>query len=285
MQYEFWTVAVTLPKLSLLMLYRRLFPVRQTKILTLIIGIACVVWMATQLLVLNLQCIPIQKSWDYTDAGSCFSIEDNAMVSLQVINCVLDITVMLAPMPQIKRLHLPHHKKVGLFYVFATGILSVPLDSLLMEMWLISDIHRTFAMALTRLGTIANIRTKVDQYKMDATWFTANISFCAIEPAMSCFASSMPTFWPVVRAVLRIPRCVEAMFTAGRPIECAFMRRVFSDEAQPRVGTVQANQNPEMRDSRWHDKIKVMLVKRLNMSDEEQGPQNPIAGQEVSSIR
>jgi len=65
-------------------------------------------------------CTPIPKAWDITLAGTC--IDRLPIFEFQAIQgVVLDVFIILIPIPMIFRLRLSHAKKFGLVFMFTIG--------------------------------------------------------------------------------------------------------------------------------------------------------------------
>ena len=134
------TVGVS--KLSLLFLYLDVFPQQKFRILCW----ALIIHISLTLIALNivtiLQCQPIQFSWDksldgkwyvvgksllhivYTDATLTFSINIKAFWYAQSgWNTLMDVIVLVMPIPLVVKLQMNLRGKLGLFAVFLLGTL------------------------------------------------------------------------------------------------------------------------------------------------------------------
>ncbi len=66
-------------------------------------------------------CIPFEANWGHVPGGHCGN-EFLPYVLSGVFNLLLDISIIILPMPQLWALQLPVSKKVALSAVFGTGI-------------------------------------------------------------------------------------------------------------------------------------------------------------------
>ena len=115
--------AICAVKLSVLLLYRRIFATPQFKRWTTILGSLTVLWLIIKNLVGAFQCTPVQKAWKKSLPGHCPINFINNVLGAQAFNVVLDIAILVLPITAIYRLHLPKYKKLGVMAVFAVGIL------------------------------------------------------------------------------------------------------------------------------------------------------------------
>lgn len=122
-----WTYNLTLAltKVSILFAYFRIFIQRQLRIVCWIL-LAFVTGFGTWTVIGSIfVCIPVSKSWKTTDLfGSKYC--QNRFVAWFVnasIHMVLDLTLILLPMPMMRKLNMPLRQRVALMFVFALGSL------------------------------------------------------------------------------------------------------------------------------------------------------------------
>ncbi len=118
----FYNAAITTIKLSILLLYRRLFPLPHLNRLLWIVGgfvISC--WLSITLLTI-FQCRPIRAAWDVSLKGHCLRL-NVAYIVLGTCNTITDMIALCLPMPLIWRLHTDKSRKVQLIGVFSLGAL------------------------------------------------------------------------------------------------------------------------------------------------------------------
>lgn len=79
-----------------------------------------------------LQCIPREKIWNPSVAGTC--IDSTAgILSSAIVNTISDFILLILPLNRIWRLQMPQRKKWQVSAVFATGLLYVMVCFLLLQ--------------------------------------------------------------------------------------------------------------------------------------------------------
>lgn len=74
-------------------------------------------------------CRPIAKNWDKTISGSCGNTTQ-AYEAFGIINLLIDLAIVILPMPLLWGLQLPVPKKVALTAIFGVGFLYATRSSL-----------------------------------------------------------------------------------------------------------------------------------------------------------
>ena len=118
----FYNAAITTIKLSILQLYRRLFPVPRFRLI--LWGVTAFViscWLTISLLTI-FQCRPINAAWDLSVKGQCLRL-NVAYIVLGTCNTISDMIALCLPMPLIWRLHINKLRKLQLIGVFSVGAL------------------------------------------------------------------------------------------------------------------------------------------------------------------
>ncbi|RAL02894.1 uncharacterized protein BO80DRAFT_402628 [Aspergillus ibericus CBS 121593] len=115
-----YNLSLTLTKLSLVFLYRRLFPTKTYRILltiTLVFVIISGLWMVLSTL---LFCIPIAAFWDHSLPRTCLpaSVVWCLNAGLQIST---DLILVILPLPILASLRLPKRQKAALLVIFALG--------------------------------------------------------------------------------------------------------------------------------------------------------------------
>lgn len=117
-------------KLSLLLLYLRIFsPDRWTRLLIYLgIGVIFIYYTVTASILVGL-CIPRKgESWPRALLSSRCR-DSMIMTYVQgIFNIVSDLYVLVVPLPVVWKLQLPLRKKIGVSALFMSGLLSVPLN-------------------------------------------------------------------------------------------------------------------------------------------------------------
>ncbi|KAI4147649.1 MAG: hypothetical protein L6R39_003046 [Caloplaca ligustica] len=117
---------ITCVKSSVLCLYLRLFGVNKkfAKIvkffLALVAGCGVVA-----LFTCIFQCRPVSGAWDLSvPRGRCFNLR-NWLIATNILNILIDLSILLLPVPLVWRLQLSTARKIGLIGVFTLYILQV----------------------------------------------------------------------------------------------------------------------------------------------------------------
>jgi hypothetical protein len=112
-------------KISILLFYIRIFPRKGFKNGVYILLAANVMYLIAFELVSIWQCQPLRgawKRWDDEFPCKCNNINMQGWLSAS-INIVLDLCILLLPMPEIYGLSLTNKKKFQVMLMFCVGIL------------------------------------------------------------------------------------------------------------------------------------------------------------------
>jgi len=118
-----WASALTTVKLSLLLLYVRIFVIRPFCIAAYILMAVVVVWWMSVILEEFLLCRPFAFNWDPTIQGGVCGNREAAYLAAGIINLCTDVIILCLPMPMVWRLKLPRRNKIALSIVFGVGFL------------------------------------------------------------------------------------------------------------------------------------------------------------------
>lgn len=114
-----------LAKISLLMLFHRIFITPGFRMATKIIGAIVILWWIGTILADTLICIPVAHLWNPEIPAHC----GNKLL-LDVIPpipwIVTDLAILLMPMPMVYKLHVPGFQRLGLAGLFLLGSLYGP---------------------------------------------------------------------------------------------------------------------------------------------------------------
>lgn len=116
-----WALAVCLPKISILLLYSRVFTMRVFIIAARVTGVVIIMLTTATVLGALLQCRPIAFNWDQTIPGGVCGDQVLSFKITGSMNVVLDVAVLLLPMPYLWTLELAWSKKLILILTFAVG--------------------------------------------------------------------------------------------------------------------------------------------------------------------
>ncbi|XHG09582.1 hypothetical protein AWENTII_012630 [Aspergillus wentii] len=173
----FYNLTLTLTKISMALLYRRLFPTTRYRIVTLAIIILITItglWMTISAFVF---CIPIAAFWDPNLGDNCLS--ERVVWCLNAsIQITTDLVIVVLPMPVITRLRLPKRQKWALVFVFGLGFF-------------------VCAMSIVRLVTLVRLVNSTDETRSNA--LTALWS--SIEADVAIICACLPQLRPLVTRV------------------------------------------------------------------------------------
>lgn len=113
-----------LTKISLLMLFHRIFVTPAFRISTKIIGVIVVLWWIGTILADTLICLPINHGFNPEIPGHCGDKQLLAILP-PIPWIVTDLVILLMPLPVVWNLHLPRIQRIGLGALFLLGGLYV----------------------------------------------------------------------------------------------------------------------------------------------------------------
>ena len=111
-------------KISTLLLFARIFPDRNFKRALWAIGIFLSIYTAILVIAAIFQCRPISGAWDPTIKADCIQIK-LVLMSIGGLNVLTDLFLLIAPLPQLWKLHIRNDTKYQLIGIFSIGGLSV----------------------------------------------------------------------------------------------------------------------------------------------------------------
>ncbi|KAL6714605.1 hypothetical protein ACLMJK_008030 [Lecanora helva] len=124
-------------KLSVLFFYHRIFPERQFRIISIVIGIVVIIWFIAYVFIIFFICIPFAYNWDKTiKGGHCINSNDTAYYGTSPPDIATNLAILILPIPYLWKLQMHWQKKLAITVVFAVGsfatvgsIVRVPLLS------------------------------------------------------------------------------------------------------------------------------------------------------------
>ena len=121
----FYILVAWLTKISILLLYLRLFPDHIFRLIAKIALVFCCLAGFAFFWACLLQCAPISLIWTFWDGehkGKCASWAAQGWAHV-VANIFADTFILLLPLPTIWKLNLPLEKKLGVMAMFSVGLL------------------------------------------------------------------------------------------------------------------------------------------------------------------
>ena len=115
---------MTIVKLSLILLYRRIFATRRFKRASLVVGTACVAWFLISLFLMIFQCRPVSAFFDPELLFTDHCIDLQALYrGILASNIALDLILLCLPLYMVLGLQLAVRQKLLLSGIFALGSL------------------------------------------------------------------------------------------------------------------------------------------------------------------
>lgn len=116
-------------KVSILLLYHRLFGINRWFRITLFVAAALtIMWWIAAFLDSIFECVPLQAIWDKGIRDpKCQDVRASAL-GTGIANMILDIIFLVIPLPMIWKLHVTRRIKVSLTGIFLLGALYVSLS-------------------------------------------------------------------------------------------------------------------------------------------------------------
>ncbi|KAF7950059.1 hypothetical protein EAE96_007361 [Botrytis aclada] len=182
-----YVTCVCCTKLSLLLMYCRIFPVRSIKIGSLVLGGLSVAWCISIIMVSVFQCIPIQKIWNPTLEGHCINLKV-AFIGNAIPNILTDVAILALPMQQVWGLHTSVMQKTHISFVFLLGSFVI-------------------------FTSIYRFTTLFQFHPADTTWTLATAEvWCVVESASGIMSACLPTLGPLVQFSAR-RLCITSLLT------------------------------------------------------------------------
>ncbi|KAJ5115374.1 hypothetical protein NUU61_001133 [Penicillium alfredii] len=124
----FWATATACFRLAILLLYIEIFPGHDTFFwcATAVAGLVFLYWVAS-ILTIALLCRPVEYNWNRAIPGVCGDVVKTEYASAG-FNMVIDLGVVLLPLPIVWRLHMSSRKKTGVTASFALGIITAGIN-------------------------------------------------------------------------------------------------------------------------------------------------------------
>ena len=118
-----WAFALLFIKMSILLLYRRIFPVKRFILATNIMGGFVFCWFLLVIFELGFVCRPYAFNWDKSIHGGTCGPQIKLWLSNGIIHVIIDIMILILPMPMVWKLKTQLSNKISLSIVFGLGIL------------------------------------------------------------------------------------------------------------------------------------------------------------------
>ncbi|MCJ1358338.1 MAG: hypothetical protein MMC33_008337 [Icmadophila ericetorum] len=166
--------SVTLTKLSILYFYTRIFPARQFRVITIICSALVISWYIVLVFLVCFGCRPIQFYWDKSIRGGYCVNENDLSYGTTAANVVMDLIVLLLPIPSLWALHMPAGRRISLVFLFLLG-------------------------GFVCIASIVRIPLLTDLNPLDVTWTVlAAGTWLQVETNLGIVCACLPTMRPLI---------------------------------------------------------------------------------------
>lgn len=180
--------STTFIKLAILLQYLRLFDTQHktARKITWCLLVVTSLWGLVFALLSLFSCAPIAKNWDFTLEGKCVawgSKDPNIFFATWTFhsasNMMIDILVLLLPVPFFRQLSSNGKTRLGLMSLFSMGAIVVVIST-----------ARVVSLCLHRAGTVP---------VFDPSYHTPPVYILSVlEVDVAILCASIPIFWPLV---------------------------------------------------------------------------------------
>ncbi|KAL8698486.1 MAG: hypothetical protein Q9201_006541 [Fulgogasparrea decipioides] len=118
----FYIASLAATKISILFLYRRIFPKREFHAILWGVGAFILAFTIANILFVAFQCKPISGAWNPFIKAKCINTE-GGILSAAVLTIVTDVIILCLPLPSVWKLQLPTIRKFQLICIFLLGTL------------------------------------------------------------------------------------------------------------------------------------------------------------------
>ncbi|RFU29338.1 hypothetical protein B7463_g7012, partial [Scytalidium lignicola] len=165
-------------KLSLLLMFYRIFHVPHFKRWSYIIGSFVIAWAICVIFLFIFICVPVQKLWYPDLPGHCIN-QVGTWIANAAATIITDLAILILPIPQLWKLKLHRSEKIALTCAFSLGFFVV------------------FASAY-RFSVLFSYSSKDPSYTLART-----VGWTAIEMSAGITSACLPTIRPGIQFILR----------------------------------------------------------------------------------
>ncbi|KAK4864288.1 hypothetical protein LT330_010081 [Penicillium expansum] len=166
-------------KLSILLMYYRIFRFPYFKTWAYIIGVFVILWVICITFLFIFICVPVQKLWYPQIPGRCIN-QVATWVANAVSTIATDVVILVLPIPQVWKLQLRMSEKIAVLVAFSLGFFVV------------------FASAY-RFSVLFSYTPLDSSYTLART-----VGWTAIEMSAGIVSANLPTIRPALRFIARM---------------------------------------------------------------------------------
>ncbi|KAF4975532.1 hypothetical protein FZEAL_7678 [Fusarium zealandicum] len=120
----FYAWSIGLAKLAVLAFYRRQFQFCSIRIPTIIMIVACALWMILRTFLTTFHCLPVPAYWDKSIQNArCMTNVGQFFLATDVTHCLMDFIILALPIYEVFKMQLPFGQKIAVIGLFASGSL------------------------------------------------------------------------------------------------------------------------------------------------------------------
>ncbi|KAJ5859158.1 hypothetical protein N7534_004435 [Penicillium rubens] len=123
-----YTLLVPTIKVSILLLYRRIFSVPKFQLASLLAGGLVLAWCLAVFITVLVQCRPISFNWNKNQSGTCISAK-SFFFGNAISNLLIDVIILALPIPMVLQLQLRLSQKLTILGIFLLGEYKLIEDS------------------------------------------------------------------------------------------------------------------------------------------------------------
>ncbi|CAL3973091.1 unnamed protein product [Diplocarpon coronariae] len=115
-----YITAILTIKISIVLMYYRIFPVRSMKLGAYIMSVITVLWWIPLIILTQTHCLPHKKLYMPWVPGHCVN-EQALILALSITSIFTDVAILWLPLPHVWRLQTTMSQKISLFIIFLLG--------------------------------------------------------------------------------------------------------------------------------------------------------------------
>ncbi|KAF2150185.1 hypothetical protein K461DRAFT_208694, partial [Myriangium duriaei CBS 260.36] len=115
-----YCLAVTFPKLSILVFYSRIFIIKAQRVITFVLMGVIIATAISGIVAAAFECVPLEKVWNRGIPGTCYNIAAYFQYGA-LPNAITDFVMLLLPIPTVWKLQATLKVKMGLLVTFMIG--------------------------------------------------------------------------------------------------------------------------------------------------------------------
>ncbi|CAI6312475.1 unnamed protein product [Periconia digitata] len=172
-------VSLGLIKASILLFYKNIFSTRAFKWAVWVMMFLVVGWTVAYSFANLFTCYPVTPLIEPFYGNKCISGVIDMWLSVVYTDLIIDVGILIMPIPMVVRLQLPWQQKLGIMGMFLLG-------------------SSVIAISATRLVVLIKISEEFAVHFNDATYYTSPVFFWTnIELSLAVVSSCLPTLRPI----------------------------------------------------------------------------------------